>query len=320
MEKVEAETPVNKIAETVKAYIALTKPRVIELLLVAAIPAMLQANRGEISLGLMLLTLVGGWLGAASANTFNMVADYDIDQLMRRTRRRPLAKDTVPKSHANIFAWVMMIASVLWLGLLTKSWLAAGFILLTIWFYIFVYTKWLKRRTWQNVIWGGAAGCMPVMVGWAVITDNNGGAFNAGWLSWIQAIILFLIIFFWTPPHTWALGMRYREDYEAAGVPMMPVVKPPLEVTKQILWYTWATVITSLLLLPAAGWIYAVVAVLSGAWFILRAHGLHQGVKSGTPVKPMKLFFLSNNYLSILFVALSVDAVLGWSTLWEMLV
>lgn len=320
MEKVEAETPVNKIAETVKAYIALTKPRVIELLLVAAIPAMLQANRGEISLGLMLLTLVGGWLGAASANTFNMVADYDIDQLMRRTRRRPLAKDTVPKSHANIFAWVMMVASVLWLGLLTKAWLAAGFILLTIWFYIFVYTKWLKRRTWQNVIWGGAAGCMPVMVGWAVITDNNGGAFNAGWLSWIQAIILFLIIFFWTPPHTWALGMRYREDYEAAGVPMMPVVKPPLEVTKQILWYTWATVITSLLLLPAAGWIYAVVAVLSGAWFILRAHGLHQGVKNGTPVKPMKLFFLSNNYLSILFVALSVDAVLGWSTLWEMLV
>lgn len=309
----------NKFADTVKAYVALTKPRVIELLLVATIPAMLQAERGEVNFGLIILTLIGGWMGAASANTFNMVADHDIDQKMRRTRRRPLAKDSVSVKNANIFAWVLMVASFLWLWLLAKSLLASFFILLTIWFYIFVYTKWLKRRTWQNVIWGGAAGCMPVVVGWAVITDNNGGAFNAGWLSWAQAIILFMVIFFWTPPHTWALGMRYREDYEAAGVPMMPVVKPPLEVTRQILLYTWATVITSLLLVPAAGWIYAAVAVASGLWFIVMAHRLHQGVKHGTPVKPMQLFFLSNNYLSILFVALSVDAVLGWSTIAEML-
>lgn len=309
----------NKFADTVKAYVALTKPRVIELLLVATIPAMLQAERGEVNFGLIILTLIGGWMGAASANTFNMVADHDIDQKMRRTRRRPLAKDSVSVKNANIFAWVLMVASFLWLWLLAKSLLASFFILLTIWFYIFVYTKWLKRRTWQNVIWGGAAGCMPVVVGWAVITDNNGGAFIAGWLSWAQAIILFMVIFFWTPPHTWALGMRYREDYEAAGVPMMPVVKPPLEVTRQILLYTWATVITSLLLVPAAGWIYAAVAVASGLWFIVMAHRLHQGVKHGTPVKPMQLFFLSNNYLSILFVALSVDAVLGWSTIAEML-
>ncbi len=305
----------DRIAETVKAYVALTKPRVIELLLVATIPAMLQAERGEVNFGLILLTLIGGWMGAASANTFNMVADHDIDQLMRRTRRRPLAKDSVSVNQARIFAWALMVASVLWLGLLAHSWLAAAFILLTIWFYIYVYTKWLKRRTWQNVIWGGAAGCMPVMVGWAVITDNNGGAWHAGWGSWVQAVILFLIIFFWTPPHTWALGMRYREDYEAAGVPMMPVVKPPLEVTRQILAYTWATVITSLLLVPASSWIYAIVALASGAWFILKAHGLHLGVKNGTPVKPMQLFFLSNNYLSVLFVALSVDAVLGWQSI-----
>ena len=159
---------------------------------------------------------------------------------------------------------------------------------------------------------------MPVIVGWAATTDNHGGAFHAGWGSWVQAIILFMIIFFWTPPHTWALGMRYREDYEAAGVPMMPVVKPPLEVTRQILAYTWATVVTSLLLVPAAGWIYAVVALAAGAWFIIMAHRLHIGVKNGTPVKPMKLFFLSNNYLSILFVALSVDAVLGWDTVAQM--
>ncbi|MCJ7859675.1 heme o synthase [Corynebacterium kalidii] len=305
--------------DKIKAYISLTKPRVIELLLVAAIPSMLQAQRGEINLGLILLTLVGGWMGAAAANTFNMVADYDIDQKMRRTHRRPLAKHTVNKTEARIFAWALTVGSVLWLGLLCDSWLASGFILLTIWFYIFVYTKWLKRRTWQNVIWGGAAGCMPVMVGWATVTEADGGSFNAGWLSWAQALVLFLIIFFWTPPHTWALGMRYREDYEAAGVPMMPVVKPPLEVTRQILWYTWATVVTSLLLVPATGWVYTVVALLSGAWFILRAHGLHNGVKKGVKVKPMNLFFLSNNYLSVLFVGLSVDAVLGLETVPQLL-
>jgi protoheme IX farnesyltransferase len=305
--------------DKIKAYISLTKPRVIELLLVAAIPSMLQAQRGEINLGLILLTLVGGWMGAAAANTFNMVADYDIDQKMRRTHRRPLAKHTVNKTEARIFAWSLTVGSVLWLGFLCSSWLAAGFILLTIWFYIFVYTKWLKRRTWQNVIWGGAAGCMPVMVGWATVTEADGGSFNAGWASWAQALVLFLIIFFWTPPHTWALGMRYREDYEAAGVPMMPVVKPPLEVTRQILWYTWATVITSLLLVPATGWVYGVVALLSGGWFILRAHGLHNGVKKGVKVKPMNLFFLSNNYLSVLFVGLSVDAVLGLETVPQML-
>lgn len=305
--------------EKIKAYISLTKPRVIELLLVAAIPSMLQAQRGQIDLGLVLLTLVGGWMGAAAANTFNMVADYDIDQLMRRTHRRPLAKHTVTQRQAMIFGWILTIASVLWLGILCSSWLAASFILITIAFYIFVYTKWLKRRTWQNVIWGGAAGCMPVMVGWATVTDANGGAFNAGWASWGQALVLFLIIFFWTPPHTWALGMRYREDYEAAGVPMMPVVKPPLEVTRQILWYTWATVITSFVLIPSAGWVYAVIAALSGAWFIIRAHSLHNGVKKGIKVKPMNLFFLSNNYLSILFVGLSVDAVIGLQTVTDLL-
>lgn len=313
----EARQPVKTFAETAKAYIALTKPRVIELLLVATIPAMLQAQRGEVNFGLILLTLIGGWMGAGAANTFNNVVDHDIDQLMRRTRRRPTARQTVSVSEARIFAWVLLIISVLWLGFLCHSWLAAGFIVLTNWFYVYVYTKWLKRRTWQNVIWGGAAGCMPVVVGWAVITDNNGGAFHAGWLSWAQALILFMVIFFWTPPHTWALGMRYREDYEAAGVPMMPVVKPPLEVTRQILAYTWATVVTSLLLVPAASWIYLAAAVLSGAWFIIKAHLLHRGVKNGTPVKPMQLFFLSNNYLSLLFVALSVDAVLGWQTLAE---
>ena len=308
----------SNVADTLKAYLALTKPRVIELLLVATIPAMLQAERGELNFGLIIMTLIGGWMGAGAANTFNMVADYDIDQKMRRTRRRPIAKSEVTKGQAAVFGTVLMVASVLWLGLLAHSWLAAGFVLLTIAFYIFVYTLWLKRRTWQNVIWGGAAGCMPVIVGWAVVTDSNTGAFSAGWASWAQALVLFAIIFFWTPPHTWALGMRYREDYESAGVPMMPVVKPPLVVTRHIVFYTWATVITSLLLVPATSWIYLIAALATGAWFIIMAHRLHAGVKKGVPVKPMNLFFLSNNYLSILFVALSVDAIIGWQPLIEL--
>ncbi len=302
--------------ETIKAYIALTKPRVIELLLVATIPAMLQAERGENNIILILLTVIGGWMGAAAANTFNMVADSDIDQKMGRTRARPLVRHTVTNRKATIFAWSLLIISVLWLGLLTKSWLAAFFIILTNWFYIYVYTKWLKRRTWQNIIWGGAAGCMPVLVGWAVITDNMPEGVPA---EWWQAIVLFMIIFFWTPPHTWALAMKYRADYEKAGVPMLPVVRKPVQVTRQIVWYTVATVVTTLLLVPAASWIYLAGSLIGGLYFLIMAIVLHNGVKAGKDVKPLKLFILSNNYLALVFVALSVDAVLGWETIGSML-
>ena len=300
--------------ETIKAYFALTKPRVIELLLVAAIPAMLQANRGSVDLWLILGTLLGGWMGAAAANTFNMVADYDIDQKMGRTRARPLVRATVTKRKAAIYAWVLLALSVLWLGFVCNSWLAAFFILLTNWFYIFVYTKWLKRRTWQNVISGGAAGCMPVLVGWAAVRDNvNDGSPDRWW----QAVVLFMIIFFWTPPHTWALAMKYKDDYAKAKVPMLPVVATPQETTRQIVFYSWLTVATSLLLVPAASWIYLIVAVTSGAGFLVMATKLHNGVVRGEDVKPLKLFILSNNYLAVLFLALSVDAVLGWQTVAE---
>jgi protoheme IX farnesyltransferase len=297
------------------SYIALTKPRVIELLLVAAIPAMLQADRGQVHLGLVLLTLVGGWLGAASANTLNMVVDADIDKVMKRTERRPLARHAVTTRAALIFGLVLGAASMLWLGLLAQSWLAAFFILLTICFYVFVYTMVLKRRTAQNVVWGGAAGCMTVLVSWAVITDHlpEGQSQN-----WWQAIVLFLIIFFWTPPHTWALAMRYKEDYKAAGVPMLPVVMSPEGVTRRITIYTWATVLCTFVLLPAAGWIYAAGAIGFGVWFIVMAHRLEAGVRRGVEVKPLKLFILSNNYLAAVFVALSIDAVLGLETLSEM--
>lgn len=302
--------------ETIKAYFALTKPRVIELLLVAAIPAMLQADRGEAHVWLVLATLLGGWMGAGAANTFNMVADYDIDQKMGRTRARPLVRHKITKQKAAIFAWALLIISVLWLGLLCKSWLAAFFIILTNAFYIFVYTKWLKRRTWQNVIWGGAAGCMPVLVGWAVIRDNvTDGTPD----HWWQAIVMFLIIFFWTPPHTWALAMKYREDYARANVPMLPVVASPEETSRQIVLYSWLTVIVSFGLVPAASWIYLVIAVVSGVAFLVMATKLHNGIVRGEKVKPLKLFILSNNYLAALFLGLSFDAVLGWETIGELL-
>lgn len=304
------------LLDTLKAYVALTKPRVIELLLVAAIPAMLQADRGNVHVGLILLTLVGGWMGAAAANTFNMVVDSDIDKVMNRTQKRPLAKESVSNRNAMIFGIVLMVASFAWLWLLCDSLLAAVFILITIAFYVFVYTMWLKRRTQQNVVWGGAAGCMPVMVGWAVISKQNPDL--VGWSHWWQAIVLFLVIFFWTPPHTWALGLRYREDYEAAGVPMMPVVQPPHVVTKQIIWYTIATIVTTFLLIPAAGWIYLVAAVGAGAWFLYGAIALDRSVKAGGEIKPMKLFLMSNNYLSLVCVGLSVDAVLGLQTMSQM--
>ncbi|AKK06001.1 protoheme IX farnesyltransferase [Corynebacterium mustelae] len=298
--------------ETIKAYIALTKPRIIELLLVATIPAMLQAERGENNIALILLTVIGGWMGAAAANTFNMVADSDIDQKMGRTRARPLVRHTVSNRNATIFAWVLTVASFLWLWLLCGSLLAAVFVMITILFYIFVYTKFLKRRTHMNIVWGGAAGCMPVVVGWAVITDHLPPGVPA---QWWQAVVLFLIIFFWTPPHTWALAMKYKEDYAAAGVPMLPVVRTEEQVTRQIVWYTVATIATTALLIPAAGVIYAATAVVTGLWFLVMAIVLHNGVKNGKEVKPLRLFILSNNYLALLFVGLSIDAVMGLETI-----
>ncbi|MFD4292418.1 heme o synthase [Rhodococcus sp. NPDC058505] len=293
----------GRITGKVLAYLALTKPRVIELLLVATIPAMLLADRGTVDFPLILATLFGGWMGAASANTLNCVVDADIDKVMKRTARRPLARMAVPTSHALVFGLVLGAASFCWLWWAANL-LAGILVLLTIAFYVLVYTMVLKRRTWQNVIWGGAAGCMPALVGWAAVTGS---------LSW-EPIVLFLVVFFWTPPHTWALAMRYKEDYKAAGVPMLPVIATEERVTKQILVYTWLTVLTTLVLVPAAGVIYAAVALVAGAWFLLMAHQLYSGVRKGQPIKPLRLFLQSNNYLAVVFCALSVDAVLGWDT------
>lgn len=293
----------GRVSGTVLAYIALTKPRVIELLLVATIPAMLFAARGEVDLVLIASTLFGGWMGAASANALNCVVDADIDKVMKRTALRPLARQAVPTRHAFVFGAVLGVVSFLWLW--WRANLLAGLLVVaTIAFYVLVYTMVLKRRTWQNVVWGGAAGCMPVMVGWAAVTGS---------LSW-EPIVLFLVIFFWTPPHTWALAMRYREDYAAAGVPMLPVVATERTVVRQIVLYSWAMVMCSLLLIPASSWLYAAVAVPTGLVFLGAAHALHVKVLRGAAAKPMTLFHLSNLYLTVVSVAWAVDAAFGWST------
>jgi protoheme IX farnesyltransferase len=217
-----------------------------------------------------------------------------------------LARATVPRSHALVFGLALSVASFFWLWWTTNM-LSAHLAAATIAFYVLVYTLLLKRRTSQNVVWGGAAGCMPVMIGWSAVT---------GTIGW-QALAMFAIIFFWTPPHTWALAMRYKEDYAAAGVPMLPVVATERQVTTQIIIYTWLTVLATVALIPAAGWLYAVVAVLAGAWFLTLAHRLHAGVCRGEAVKPLKLFLQSNNYLSAVFCALAVDSVLGLPTLFS---
>jgi protoheme IX farnesyltransferase len=289
------------LLDTVRAYLALTKARIIEQLLVVTVPAMMLAQRSVPSLWLVLAVLVGGAGAAASAHALNCVVDADIDAKMARTRKRPLARDAVPRSHALVFGLLLGAASAVWLGL-TANWVAAGLAVAAIAFYILVYTLLLKRRTSQNIVWGGAAGCMPVVIGWAAVT---------GTVQW-PALVLFAIIFFWTPPHFWALAMRYRDDYAAAGIPMLPVVASPRRVSRQIVAYSWAMVVWSALLVPATSWIYLGAAVLGGAWFLVAAHRLDAAVKRDEVVQSMRLFHLSNTYLTGLFVAVAVDSALGW--------
>ncbi len=289
---------------TALAYLALTKPRVIELLLVTAIPAMLLAHRGSVNPLLIVNTLFGGMLAAGGANTLNCVADADIDKVMKRTARRPLARAAVPTRNALVMGLALSVVSFFWLWWTTN--LLSGLLALaTVAFYVFVYTLLLKRRTSQNVVWGGAAGCMPVMIGWSAVT---------GTIGW-PALVMFGIIFFWTPPHTWALAMRYKDDYKLAGVPMLPAVATERQVTKQILIYTWLTLLATLALALATGWLYAAVAVVAGVWFLTMAHQLYAGVRAGEPVKPLRLFLQSNNYLAVVFCALAVDSASALPTL-----
>jgi heme o synthase len=281
----------------VKAYVALTKPRIIELLLVTTLPAMVLAAGGLPQWQLVLATMVGGTLAAGSANALNCFVDRDIDALMRRTGHRPLARHDVSPSGALVFGIALGVIAVAMMGLAT-NWLAGGLTAAAIVFYVVVYTMLLKRRTAQNIVWGGAAGCMPVLIGWAAVTNS---------LAWAP-LVLFAVVFFWTPPHFWALAIRYREDYARAGVPMLPVVASPLQVSRQILGYSYLTVLTSLVLWPlATGWVYGVLAAAAGIVLLLEAHRLLAATQRGESGKPMRLFHLSNSYLAFIFVAVAVD-------------
>ncbi len=256
-----------------RSLFQLTKPRIIELLLVTTIPTMLLAQRGLPSLRVLAVTLIGGTLAAASANTLNCYLDRDIDAVMRRTAHRPLVakagRGTIKPGEALASGIVLGAAATLLLGLVI-NWLAAFLAAGAILFYVFVYTLGLKRRTASNIVIGGAAGCFPVLVGWAAVT---------GTIAW-PAAVLFAIIFLWTPPHFWALAMRFRDDYAAASIPMLPVVATPQTVARKILVYSYAMVAATLALAPYAGWIYAVCAAGLGGWFLAEAHRLHGQVGS----------------------------------------
>jgi protoheme IX farnesyltransferase len=274
------------------------KPRVIELLLVTTAPVMVLAARGIPDVWLILGTLAGGGLSAGSANAFNMYIDRDIDTLMARTKGRPIVTGEITPAKALTFAFVIGAASLVVLTLVANL-LAAALSLAAILFYVFVYTLLLKRRTEQNIVWGGIAGCFPVLIGWAAVT---------GELS-LTPWILFIVVFLWTPAHYWPLSLRYAEDYAAASVPMLSVVRSKTAVGLQVILYAWATVVASLVLIPVApmGLIYIVVAVLAGGWFIVETHFLYSRSLAGRDSNAMRVFHASNTYLTALFVAVAID-------------
>ncbi len=286
------------VSNKIRAYIALTKPRIIELLLVTTLPAMFLAKDGVPSIALMAGTLLGGTMSAGGANAANMVVDRDIDKLMERTKGRPLAMGVISPVGAAIFAALLEVAAFICLWMVANL-LAAELALAGALFYLIVYTLWLKRSSSQNIVIGGAAGAVPVLVGWAAVTNN---------LSWAAAV-MFAIVFFWTPPHFWALALRYRDDYKAVSVPMLPVVSTYNTTVLQMLIYTIVLWVCSLLLIPVGGMglIYIVVSVVVGAVFVWQAWGLYRRAKW---TSPMKVFHWSITYLTILFVAIAVDVVI----------
>jgi protoheme IX farnesyltransferase len=262
------------------------------------------AARGVLDLqflGILIATLIGGTLSAASANAFNCYIDRDIDAVMKRTKNRPLVTGALSPREALVFAWASGILSIAVLWVFTTP-LAALLSLAAILFYVLVYTLILKRRTPQNIVWGGAAGCMPVLIGWAAVTGS---------LDWAP-VILFGIVFLWTPPHYWPLSLRYREDYASVHVPMLGVVRGEAAVGLQIVLYAWATIACSLLLIPIAsmGVLYTIVAALSGIWFLVEAHRLYAGAIRDAEARPMRVFHASITYLTLVFLAVGLDPLL----------
>jgi protoheme IX farnesyltransferase len=288
--------------DTLRAYVALTKPRIIELLLVTTIPTMVLAQRGVPSLWLMAAVIIGGALAAGGANAINQYVDRDIDDLMRRTRHRPLPSHAVEPRNALVFGVALSVISFAWL-VATVNLLSAALAASAIAFYVFVYTLWLKRSTPQNIVIGGAAGCVPVLVAWAAVTGTLG----------VPALVLFAIVFYWTPPHFWALALRFKGDYAAANVPMMPVVRGDAETARQIVIYTLLLFAVSLLLFPTAGMglIYLVAAVALGAAFIWYALRVLRDAGDGKAA--IGLFRYSISYLTLLFAAVAVDSLIRLS-------
>jgi len=284
--------------ETVGAYVSLTKPRIISLLLITTIPAMILAEQGMPSAWLIAATVLGGTLAAGGANAINCYIDRDIDEIMHRTQGRPLPMGKLEPLHALVFALALEVAAFALL-VATSNLLAGVLALSATAFYVFVYTMWLKRTSRQNIVIGGAAGAVPPLVGWAAVTGDIGWA----------AFVLFAIVFFWTPPHFWALSIRYRDDYARAGVPMLPVVATLDETKTQIFWYAVALVPVSLSLLVTGtvGWIYAASALALGAGFVRAAWLLRSDERPGAA---MGVFKASIYYLALLFVAIAADQLL----------
>jgi protoheme IX farnesyltransferase len=289
----------NWTTPTWRAYLALTKPRIIELLLVTTIPTMFLAAGGFPEWSLVCWTLLGGTLAAGGANVLNCYLDRDIDALMHRTANRPSATGQISATKTIVFGLVLSVLSIASLAI-TVNLLSAALAAFAIAFYVIGYTMLLKRRTSQNIVWGGAAGCMPVLIGWSAVTGS---------LSWTP-LVLFLIVFFWTPPHYWPLSLRYKDDYAAAGVPMLPVTDSPQVVARQIIIYSCIMVATTLVLIPVAdmNWLYSSIAIVTGALFIFEAYALQSRVrKELDELNPMRLFHWSISYLSLVFLAIGID-------------
>jgi protoheme IX farnesyltransferase len=277
------------------AYLALTKPRIIELLLITTVPTMVVAARGLPNGWLILATLIGGSAAAGGANAMNMYVDRDIDALMKRTANRPLVTGEITPNAALVFAIALEAVAFIELWLLVNPLSAALAVSATL-FYVFVYTIWLKRTSTQNIVIGGAAGAVPVLVGWAAVRDSLG----------LAPVVLFAIIFVWTPPHFWALAVKYRDDYANAHVPMLPAVRPLNQVARQIVIYTVALWVTSLVFAPVAGMglIYTIAAAILGAVFLMYALQLQ---RDASAARAMRLFTYSISYVTMLFSAMALD-------------
>jgi len=281
-----------------RAYLALTKPQIVELLLVTTVPTMMVAAGGWPDLRTLAVVLVGGALAGGAASALNCYIDRDIDQLMRRTKRRPLPANAVTPRAVLIFGLTLAVISVALLAVFT-NWLATALTAGAIFYYDVVYTLWLKRRTPANTFWGGICGSAPVIIGWAAVTGSVGP------LAWA----LFAVVFFWQMPHFYALAIKYKDDYARAGVPMLPVVRSEARVNGEIVLYTVLTVVASLVAWPLGlGLIYGVAAIVTGVPFLAEAFLLVKRSRAGQPIKPMRLFHWSITYLTILFIAVAVDA------------